>query len=110
MHRRLAAARAGENLVRAAGDHLVDVHIALGAAAGLPDDERELIVEMAGGDLGCGPLDGVGLVGGKAVAPVDARCRLLAEGERMDDLDRHPPARATEIGSASWRERVYPYE
>src|SRR3546814_7249566 len=79
MHRRLAAARAGENLVRAAGDHLVDVHIALGAAAGLPDDERELIVEMAGGDLGCGPLDGVGLVGGKAVAPVDARCRLLDE-------------------------------
>ncbi len=34
-------------LVRAVRDDLVGVHVRLRAAAGLPDDERELIVELA---------------------------------------------------------------
>ena len=29
------------------GDHLVGVHVRLGAGPGLPDDERELVVELA---------------------------------------------------------------
>ena len=37
-----AAARAAGELDRAVRDHLVDVHVRLRAAAGLPDDEREV--------------------------------------------------------------------
>jgi hypothetical protein len=39
------AAGAGQ-LVGAVGDHLVDVHVGLGARAGLPDDQREVLVEL----------------------------------------------------------------
>ena len=44
----LAAHRAAGNLDGAIGDHLVDVHVGLRAAAGLPDAQREMIVELAG--------------------------------------------------------------
>src|SRR3546814_14966786 len=67
--RRLAAARAGENLVGAARDHLVGVHVALGAAAGLPDDERELAVEPTRRDSCGGLFHCRGLFGGKPVLP-----------------------------------------
>ncbi len=43
----LAAALAAEHLVGAVGDHLVEVHVGLGAGAGLPDHQREMIVELA---------------------------------------------------------------
>ena len=55
--RALAAARAGQLLIGIAGNHLIDVHVGLGAAARLPDDERELVVERAGDDLLRGILD-----------------------------------------------------
>ena len=35
----------------AVGDDLVDVHVRLRAAAGLPDAQREVVVELAGDDL-----------------------------------------------------------
>ena len=41
---------AGE-LDGAVRDHLVDVHVRLRAAAGLPDAERELVVVLAGDHL-----------------------------------------------------------
>jgi hypothetical protein len=44
---RLLAALAAEQLGGAVGDHLVGVHVGLGAGAGLPDDEREVVVELA---------------------------------------------------------------
>ncbi len=47
MHRRLVAGLAAENLVRAVRDHLVGVHVRLGAGSRLPDDEREVVVELA---------------------------------------------------------------
>ncbi len=73
MDRRLPAARAGQHLVGAPGNDLVDVHVGLGAAAGLPDNERELLVELAGGDLGRSGLDGVGDLAIKAVLAVHSR-------------------------------------
>jgi hypothetical protein len=43
------------------GDHLVDVHVGLGAASRLPDDERELVVELAvDNDFGRRRLDRIG--------------------------------------------------
>ena len=93
--RRLAAALAGQDLVGAAGDHLVGVHVRLGARAGLPDDQRELAVEVAARDFGRRLLDRLGEL---RVEPADARVhprrRLLDEAQRMDDLERHLLARA----------------
>ena len=45
---------------RPIGDHLVDVHVRLGAAAGLPNAEREVVVQFALGDLGGGFDDEIG--------------------------------------------------
>ena len=51
MHRRLAAERRARELAAAVGDHLVDVHVELRAAAGHPDVQREHVVVLAGEDL-----------------------------------------------------------
>ena len=42
----LRAELAAEQLDGAVADHLVDVHVGLGAGAGLPDVEREMLVEL----------------------------------------------------------------
>ena len=93
--RLLAAALAGQDLVGAAGDHLIGVHVRLGARSGLPDDQRELVVEVAARDFGGRLLDRLGELG---VEPADARIhprrRLLDEAQRVDDLERHLLARA----------------
>ena len=43
----LAAQLAAEGFDRPVGDHLVDVHVGLGAGAGLPDPQGELAIELA---------------------------------------------------------------
>src|SRR5690606_16674549 len=64
-----------------------------GAAAGLVDDQREVIVEGAGGDLAGGPGDGVGQGRVEAGQPlVDPGGGLLDEAEGVDDLGRHAGA------------------
>ena len=50
----LRAHDAAGHLDGAVGDDLVGVHVGLGAAAGLPDTEREVVVELALGDLAGG--------------------------------------------------------
>ncbi len=47
----LHPALAAHQLAGAVGDHLVDVHVRLGAAARLPDDQRELAVVLTGDHL-----------------------------------------------------------
>src|SRR6185369_5450648 len=94
MHGGLAAALPGQDLVRPARDHLVGVHVRLRARAGLPDDERELAVEVAARDLGRGLLDRFGEIWIEPADPgVHARRGLLDEAQRMNDLDRHLLAR-----------------
>jgi hypothetical protein len=56
MHRRLGAHRPAQPLDGAVGDHLVGVHVRLRARAGLPHDQREVIVQLPLGDL-LGRLD-----------------------------------------------------
>ncbi len=56
MDRLLRSHLAAGNFDRAVGDDLVHVHVGLGAAAGLPDAERELIIQLAGDDF-VGRLD-----------------------------------------------------
>ena len=51
VHRALAAQHPTGGFDRPIGDHLVDVHVGLGAGARLPHLEREFSVEAAGGHL-----------------------------------------------------------
>jgi hypothetical protein len=57
MDRRLAAERRAGELAAAVGDHLVDVHVELGAAAGHPDMQRKHVVMLAGEDFVAGLND-----------------------------------------------------
>ena len=66
MHEAAFADRAAEQLRGAVGEHLVHVHVALRAGAGLPDRERELVVVPAGEDFVGGGDDRVGLLGRRA--------------------------------------------
>jgi hypothetical protein len=55
--RLLAAHGAAENLNGAVGNDLVGVHVGLGAGAGLPDDQREVVDQLERGNLLGGLLD-----------------------------------------------------
>lgn len=59
----LAALLAAQDLDGAVGDDFVGVHVGLGAGAGLPDDEREVVHELAIGNLLGGLLDGLSNLG-----------------------------------------------
>ena len=65
MNRLLRSQFAARQFDGAVGDDLVDVHVGLGAAAGLPDTQRELVVEFAGDDFVGRLHDESGFVGGK---------------------------------------------
>ncbi len=51
MNRRHPATRRSKTFIGAIGDHLDNVHVRLGAGAGLPDLERKMIVKPARDDL-----------------------------------------------------------
>src|ERR1700685_355070 len=98
MNRRLGAALAAKRFVGAVGDHLVEVHVGLGAGAGLPDHKRKMIVELAVDHLARGADDGAGaaLIEEPEFA-VGFRRRQLDDAERVDDFDRHPVVADAEI-------------
>ncbi len=60
MHRLLGAEFAAQHFIGAIGDHLVEVHVGLGAGAGLPDHQRKMIIELAVDHLARGADDGAG--------------------------------------------------
>ena len=73
-------------LDRPVGDHLVGVHVGLGAAPRLPDSQRELSVERALGDLVGGLDDEVGApVVELAEVSVDGGRGALQDPERPDE-------------------------
>ncbi len=106
MNRRLAAAPAAEHLVGPVCQHLVHVHVGLRAGAGLPDDERELVIELAGDHLLGGGDDGVAKA---AIEPTDRhvgeRGRLLLESERANERHRHALAADAEVFERALRLR-----
>ena len=55
--RLLTAHGSAEDLNGAVGDDFVGVHVGLGARTGLPHDERKVVDELEGGDLGRGLLN-----------------------------------------------------
>ncbi len=104
MHGRLAATLATGQLVGATGDDLVDVHVALRAATGLPDHQRKLVVVLGMQNLVGGLFDQSRDVGRQvADAVVDPGCRLLDQRQRMQHLDRHALGTDCEIAQRTLR-------
>ena len=90
----LRAHVAAGHLDRAVGDDLVDVHVRLRARAGLPDEQREVVVERPGDHLVRRRDDEVGELGVEAtVGLVDHGRGLLQHAHRADDLERHAVGR-----------------
>src|SRR6185503_7682709 len=98
MNRFLRPQFAARQFDGAVGDDLVDVHVGLGAAAGLPDTQRELVVEFSGDDFIGGLNDKSGFVGGKlAQVLVDQRAGLFQGSKGADQLRRHGVAADVEV-------------
>ena len=84
-------ALAAEQFAGAVGDHFVQIHVGLRAAAGLPDDERKLVVVLAG-DHFVGRGDDRLAHGGVFELPeveVDLGRRALDLGQGVDQRQRH---------------------
>ncbi len=85
VNRRLAAQLAARKLDGSVGDHLVGVHVGLGPAAGLPHEQREVIVELALDDLVRRLADEPDRLGRKHLQiPVGERGRLLEQAQGAD--------------------------
>ena len=98
VHRRLAAALAAQDLVGAAGDHLVGVHVGLGAGAGLPDHQREFVRQLAVDHLLGGFGDGLReLAVELPELAVDPGGGQLDDPERPDEGRRHALAADLEV-------------
>ena len=99
MHRRLGAELAAEHLVGAVGDHLVDVHVGLGAGAGLPDHQREMIVELAVDHLLARPGRSRACASCVEIAErvIDLGGGALDDAERADQRQRHALGADAEI-------------
>ena len=98
MNRFLRAQLAARHFDGAVGDDLVDVHVGLGAAAGLPDAQRELVVELAGDDFVGSLHDELGFVGRElAQVLIDQRAGLFQDAKGADQLRRHGVAADVEV-------------
>ena len=107
MNRLLRSQFAARHFNGAVGDDLVHVHVGLGAAAGLPDAQGELVVELAGDDFVGRLHDELGFVGGKlAQVLVHQRAGLLEDAERADQLRRHGVAADIEMQERALRLRT----
>ena len=96
-----------QHLVGAAGDHLVGIHVGLGAGAGLPDHQRKLVVQLAVDDFLRGRGDGLAqLAVERAQRHVGRGRRLLQQAERMDQRQRHALAADAEILQRTLRLRA----
>ena len=88
--RLLGAHCAAEDLNGAVGDDFVGVHVGLGARAGLPDNEGEVVDELERGHLfGC-LLDGLSKLGicGRVSSALQARARSTGRTQPKLHVDR----------------------
>src|ERR1700731_504075 len=98
MHRRLGAALAAKPFIGAIGDHLIEVHVGLGARAGLPDHQGKMIVELAVDHLTRGTDNGAGAPRiNQAEFPIGLGRGKLDDAKRADDGHRHPVLADAEI-------------
>src|SRR6266850_3588115 len=95
----LAAQFAAGDFNGAIGDHFVDVHVGLCAAAGLPDAKREVLAELSGYDFIGGPDDKAALFVRKfAQVLVHEGGGFLEDAEGADQLGRHQVFADGEVG------------
>ena len=107
MNRLLRSHFAAGDFDGAVGDDLVHVHVGLGAAAGLPDAQRELVVELAGDDFVGGLHDQLGFVGGKlAQILIHQRAGFFEHAKGADQLRRHGVAANVEMQQGTLRLRA----
>ena len=98
MHQLFRAEFAAERQIGGVRDHLVDVHIALGAGAGLPHQQRKMLIQLAVGDVLRHRDDRLGAPGVEAAEiAVDLGGGALDQAERAHDFDRHALAADAEI-------------
>ncbi len=90
MHRLLRSHLAARNLDRAIGNDLVHIHVGLCAAPGLPDTQRELVIQLAGDNFIRGLRNQLRQVGRKFSQILIYQCaRLLQDSKRSNQLRRH---------------------
>ena len=107
MHAALLAALASQELARPVGEHLVHVHVGLGARARLPHHQRKFAVVLSGEHLVGGGGDGFRLLLGKLLEVyVHPRARALDQRERADQLHGHALAGNAEILERALRLRA----
>ncbi len=98
VHQALLAAHATEQFAGTIGQHFVEVHVGLGAGAGLPDHEREFVRVLASEHFVSGCNDGGCLVGGEqAKLLVGVGGSTLDQRERMDEFSGLTFARDGEV-------------
>ena len=98
VHRLLRAHLAAEHLDGPVGDNLVGVHVGLCARACLPDDKREVVVELAVDHLVGGLADGVADLRVEVLQRhVGQGGGLLDNAEGMDERDGHAFAADAEV-------------
>src|SRR6185312_16723696 len=98
MDRPLASQRLVGDLADAVRDHLIDVHVELGAAACHPDVQREHVAVLAIQYFVADLDDQIGLVRRKAAAGLVGACRsLLENGIGIDHFTRNKIYSDTEM-------------
>ena len=98
MDRRFRTELAAEPFVGAVGDHLVHVHVGLGAGSGLPDDQRKLLVEFAVDDFLRGLDDRFSAPRiERSKLAIGLRRRAFDDRQRPDKRARHAFFADTEI-------------
>ena len=103
----LHPALAAEQFRGAVGEHLVDVHVGLRAGAGLPHDQREFGVVLAGDHFVRRLCDRLaGLAVDLVQFDIDQRAGALDPRERADELHRHALAGNAEVLQAALRLRA----
>ena len=85
----LGAKFTSENLDGAVADYFVRVHVGLCAGASLPDNEWEVIVQLASNDLVTSLNDCVGCLLFKTEIKVRLGGTLFEETESLDDGEGH---------------------
>ena len=90
VHWAFAATAAARQFIGASGNHFIDVHVALGAAAGLPDHQGELFIMLAGEHLIGGLLNQPCQIGWQITdALVDSRCGFFDQHQGMHHRQGH---------------------
>ena len=91
----------------AIGNDLVDIHVGLRAAAGLPDAQRKLVVELAGDDLVGRLHDELGFLGWElAKVLIHQGACFLEDAKGADQLRRHGVAADVEVQKRALRLRA----